>query len=788
MRHLFLIFYLLFIALPLAATPRYEDLVIQRITIVGADEGCAHLDEEQLVTRFKIRKGDLFSHPAFDADLKMLSQDYAKVEPTLEVVDGKLEITLKLFSRPKIRSIVWMGNQHIQDKVLQKELAVTLCSRFDKDAFNKAFHKVKAFYLKKGYFEAELSYDVQLDTLTNEVDITINVCEGRSGHIQSIFFEGFCPEEEEDILDLMVTKKFHLLTSWMSNEGTYNEDAVQYDQIQIVNYLQNKGYADAQVVIEVCEARWNGRINLYIRADRGPYYTLGKISFAGNSCFPDEQIENWLHLTEGDCFSPEKLREAATRVERLYGRSGYIDASVSFEPKLELECGHVYSVDFSITEGIPFRVGMIRVFGNCTTQTNVILHETLLVPGELFNTTKLELTEVRLKNIGYFTNVNVYAVRGNDDTSTDAEGNSCRYRDVYIEVEETQTGRFGAFLGYSSVESIFGGLSLTEKNFNSAGLCSLFCQDNHVSLRGGGEFLNGTIKIGQKARAYDVSWTKPYFLDTPWSVGFDFDRSSNRYISNDYDIEAMGYTLRANYTLNAFMRFGWHYRIRHTNVYLSGSAFRDEELYKASRIHGLISASGVSLSYDSTDRIEFPSRGFKSVAETEVAGIGGDHSFFGIAYLNSYYIPADEHGVLKLRADWRFLQPFGGTHFNSMPLDERLFLGGDNVMRGYKSYKVGPQFEKSKDPKGGLSMQIYSIEYRRPLFSSKRMEGFLFFDGGHLSDKTWHFGRVSLSAGFGARVRVLDSFPPVTLGLGFPINPQNRNQVKNFFISFGATF
>lgn len=42
-----------------------------------------------------------------------------------------------------------------------------------------------------------------------------------------------------------------------------------------------------------------------------------------------------------------------------------------------MNCEQVYSVDLTIEEGEKYYVGMVKVFGNCTTQTNVILHETL---------------------------------------------------------------------------------------------------------------------------------------------------------------------------------------------------------------------------------------------------------------------------------------------------------------------------------------------------------------------------------------------------------------------------
>lgn len=789
-----------------------ENLPIGQVEILGnVPEGCS-FDPKLVQSRMKMRPGELFSQTIFDNDLKTLATEYDRVEPSFEVVNESIKLTLKVWPKPMIRSIVWEGNTGLTTKDLKEELGISICTVFDKVAFNKAFHKLKAYYIKKGYFEADLNYNVQFDPLTNEVDVEICINEGRSGWISRIYFHNFCPEEESDILDFMVTKKHNPFISWITSEGLYNEDAINYDQTQIVNYLQNLGYADATVKIEIVDApHFLERIHLHITADRGEIYRIGTICFEGNQLFSDDEIRCLFLISEGDVYSPDMIRKTGERIETLYGKKGYIDASCDYETKLELDCGNTYSIHFSIEESDQFRVGMVKVFGNCTTETNVILHESLLTPGEVFNSVKLELTEARLRNIGYFSNVNVYAVRADADSCL--KGN---YRDVHIEVEEQQTGRVGTFFGYSTGESLFAGVQITEKNFNSTGLGSLFC-NNGASLRGGGEYLSLTASFGQKSQNWGLSWTKPYFMDSKWSVGFDIEKACTGYISDDYDIKSLSYRLRGNYEYDAFSRIGVHYRISNTHVNLEHgekSFFDDPELWHASRIHGLISAVGVSYGYDSTDRFELPTTGLRSTFECEFAGIGGDHTFFSVAYLNSWYRSLCENGVLKLRADARFLQPLWKTHFNDIPLDERLYLSGDNVMRGYRQYKLGPTFRGSHDPKGGLSLQILSAEYNHTL--TKCVNGFLFLDGGSLSEHQWRFERMYWSCGLGARVRILDSFPPVTLGIGFPFNPKThyncshpkkikegeeknaaflqechrrkRHQVKNFFISFGGSF
>lgn len=773
---------------------QYENLMIEKVEVViqGPSE---NFDERVVLNRIKTRSGHLFSQMDFDNDLKTLSQDYDRLEPIFNVIDSKMYITLKIWPKPTIRSITWNGNERVQTKRLQEELKIPCFSVFDRRIFNQAFHKLKAYYVKKGFFEAELNYKVELDSDTNEVDIEVCVVEGRAGRIKDIVFVNFSACEQEDLCEQMVTKKYNFFMSWLNNEGTYNEEAIQHDQFNILNYLHNQGYADATVDIKVEEAKQDNRIIIYITACKGSVYHVGNISIDGYCLFTKEQIEDQFTFCAGGVYSPEKLRDTVDNITNLYGRRGYIDATVDHEPSLS-DCEDcVYNLKFSIEEGDQFRVGLIKVFGNCQTQTKVILHETLVIPGEVFNVEKLKKTEERLTNVGYFSHVNVYAVKSDGPC-----GLGENYRDVHIEVEETSTGNFGAFFGFSTNESIFGGINVTEKNFNYKGL-GCFWKEGYKALRGGGEYVNATATLGAKSRSYVFSWTKPFFNDTKWTVGFDLENSCNRYIAKDYDIKTYGGTVNALYQMNQFMRLGWHYRLKHTDIETEGN-LEYKEAYKRivkhehgasleeeSKNDGMVSATGLTWTYDSTDHPSKPTCGFKSRFELEIAGLGGNYRFFGTAYTNSYYYPLDKKSVLKVRADFRFICPFGGTRAKTMPLDERLFLGGDNMIRGYRPYKLGPHFIEG-DPRGGMSMQIYSIEASRRLM--KNLEGFIFCDGGHLSFAKFDFGlkksRISTSVGLGIRFKILESMPPLTMGYGFPLNPKNRGEVKNFFISVGGRF
>jgi outer membrane protein insertion porin family len=190
--------------------------------------------------------------------------------------------------------------------------------------------------------------------------------------------------------------------------------------------------------------------------------------------------------------------------------------------------------------------------------------------------------------------------------------------------------------------------------------------------------------------------------------------------------------------------------------------------------------------YDSTNHPVLPKKGARSTLEGEYAGIGGDHHFFVLGYLNSMYFSPDGVGVFKIRADAQAIQTVLGTKPSSLPLDERLYLGGENTMRGYRFNMVGPHFgDTHHTPRGGMSSLLFSGEYERPLY--KKFNGFLFTDAGNVWWKEFHYGNLKYSYGFGFRFYISDT-TPITFGFGFPLTHSSKRDVQRFFFSIGVGF
>jgi outer membrane protein insertion porin family len=764
-----------------AVTGSPEALPIKSFSfeIVGEPAG----SEETVLSTLQTKEHERFSQTAFDKDLKQIAKEFDRVEPTVTIVDGEVTISLKAWKKPIIHQIVWNGNKAIEKDKLEKELSIAASTVYDRQGFSKAIQKLRQYYVKKGFFESEIDYKIVPRSEPNSIDIEISIQEGRAGYIEEIRFQGCSEKESDELCDTLMTKEYCLWLSWLNNQGTFYKDVFRQDEMTILKFFQQKGFLDAKVTTSIAPAKDRAdRIIIEINIDKGRIYHLGDATCSGNILFTQEFLLKKAGITSSQVYSPDGMRDAAKAMYDLYGSKGYIDASIVPQPKIR-ENELVYDVDFHVEEGKCFRVGMIEIVGNTITEPRVILHETLLVPGAVFDTNLLAKTEERLKNIGYFKTVNVYAVK-----SSRLDGGDAAFRDVHIEVEEIPTtARFMAFAGWNSDEGISGGFGVSEANFRLLGLPKIF-SEGYRALRGGGEFASANVTIGTKQLSYKASWTKPYFLDTKWVVGVDLEKIRNSYASSDYTIKSDQAVLSGKYELNPFLRFGTHYRIKDSDIDLKHIQHtrRNRQLIRESKNGGTISAVGVALYYDSTNHPVLPKEGIRSELSAEYAGIGGDHHFLKLAYLNSCFFSPNGTGVLKFRGDVQALKTVLQTRSRQLPLDERLYLGGDATMRGFRYNTVGPKFhDHERTPRGGMTSALFSAEYEQPLW--KRLNGFVFTDVGNVWWQEFAMGRLQTTAGFGLRFYISDT-TPLTFGMGYPIHPQHKKDVRHFFFSIGVGF
>lgn len=197
----------------------------------------------------------------------------------------------------------------------------------------------------------------------------------------------------------------------------------------------------------------------------------------------------------------------------------------------------------------------------------------------------------------------------------------------------------------------------------------------------------------------------------------------------------------------------------------------------------LIGAIPLSLTYDGSDDLLNPTRGFRLGGRVSPE-LSFQNSTFGYARAQidgSVYQPVSERVVLAARA--RFGTILGSTVDRIAP-SRRFYAGGGASVRGYGYQAIGPRYGPNDDPVGGKSLAEFSLE-SRIRFGNFGIVPFV--DAGNISTSfVPRFRDLQIGAGIGARY--YSSFGPIRIDVGTPVNPQPGDPKLAVYVSLGQAF
>ena len=191
--------------------------------------------------------------------------------------------------------------------------------------------KIRAFYEKEGYLQAEVDMAVGEET-GGSVPLVVTVREGMEGFIRRIRFEGNRSIGEKTLLRQMTTRKrgtFHRITG----SGKYDEEEWRQDLNAVIGYYQSQGYVRMKVA--GVDNQWDadGGITKVVRVDEGPRFLLREIRFEGNDHFLRQELLSLMRNKEGrfvDYIGLERDQEA---IAAKYRNAGFLDAEVEGEAR-----------------------------------------------------------------------------------------------------------------------------------------------------------------------------------------------------------------------------------------------------------------------------------------------------------------------------------------------------------------------------------------------------------------------------------------------------------------------
>jgi outer membrane protein insertion porin family len=282
-----------------------------------------------------------------------------------------------------------------------------------------------------------------------------------------------------------------------------------------------------------------------------------------------------------------------------------------------------------------------------------------------------------------------------------------------------------------------------------------------------------------------LSFEEPWFYQRRLAVGFSLYRNEASYISQFYNELRYGGEIYMRKRIFELVQGKLYYGYQIADI--NGISEAADPKIKAMAGTYEISKIGFGMERDTRDNYAMPTRGSRLALINEVAGLGGNVSYYRLEAQAAKWWPTFDafKQVASLAGRAGTLVPLDSK---GIPIFEQYELGGPNNLRGYKFNKVSP-LDVYGNNIGGLSMAWFSAEYSAQVLDIIPLRLAVFYDGGFVNVNDFSFSPSPYwsDAGFGVRVMVMGS--PLRIDLAWPIYvPPGGSPGMNFNLSFGVVF
>jgi outer membrane protein insertion porin family len=519
-----------------------------------------------------------------------------------------------------------------------------------------------------------------------------------------------------------------------------DQEKLDTDRLAIESYYQDRGYVNAKVLAMEKQRVDDKKVNLLVKISEGEVFTVTNVDMSGVKSFNAGDLIPAFNLENGKIYSGKNLKEDIQVIKSYYGSRGYADVKVT--PQIKNTGAGQISVTYAVEEGGIFKVNEVRFTGNTDTKDEVMRRELAIIPGETFNSTTVDLSERRLKGLGYFKDVNILP----SDSGTPG------FKDISINVAEQQTGQLNFGAGFSSIDNLVGFVDLRQSNFDIGSWPPV----------GAGQRFNMNLKIGTKRKDVTVGWYEPWLMGNPLGFGVEAFYNQKTYLSDVYDQTNMG----ADIYFRKRLAEGQDLRLQllSENVTIDGIDAKASPEIKKEAGDYFHNELTLTFNHDTRDDVTTPRKGFKFQADLSEAFGDVQDTGLSLTFAKPIHLPLDM--IFTVNGAYETVDG------SNVPIFERTFLGGANNLRGFKYRDVGPK-DATGEPLGGGSSWFLTTELTFPVIEHVR--GAVFVDVGAVDKGSFSFGGgVNSDYGIGLRLD-LPIFGPLKLDLGIPLQGDKFN-------------
>jgi outer membrane protein insertion porin family len=605
--------------------------------------------------------------------------------------------------------------------------------------------QMEAYAINMGYPFARVRW--QYEVKDGTLHATFDLNEGSRVELGEIQFSGNTRYTSEELTPFLFPST-HTKTQ---GNPAFVDGTVNGVPGSIASLYRGLGHKDVKVDAPVLE--WNQDktvVNVSIQIHEGTCYMIRALHWNGNESIPDSEIETaTLRLNETPYF-PRRRFEFGKAIEGYFADHGFPDAQVEVEETFHEDSGDV-ELAATIKEGLRSFYSRIRVSGNSRTNSSFIVNRLELEAGMQ---TSQHLQEVSFRNLfrtGLFKSVNVQLA--------DPDVNVPGQRELQVNVSENLNREFTIEPGYGSYEQFR--LKLGWRNKSIFGTGRILRVENLVSMKSFGAL---------------IGITDPWLLES--NIELDAPLFYRRRQEPSFNREETGLAFQFRYPFNRRTSLLWGYRITVSQVSSESAALPSDIFVGQTTLASVF----VGPRYDSRNDYFNPTKGAKHGIQLEYGGseLGSDIEFVGANLNVAQYFPidADANHIIALGMRTSVIKPIGDT--DSIPLQLRLFNGGEDTARGFSESQLGP-VDALGQPIGGETSTVFNAELRQNISSS--FWSALFFDWGNVGREVKNYGD-DFRPSYGVGIRLL--IPVGALRLDFGYNPTQRTGEDEYLIHFSV--
>ncbi len=740
-----------------------------------AVEGLRNISKRTVTKAGSAKKGVLYERYSVSEDINEISAlgNFDKVEVDISRIKGTKKdkqffqpypchrLTYIVTEKPIFDRLTYQGRKHLGKGAITQAMTLKLKDPFNQAKLDADLARIQAKYAEKGYVSTQIKYELTPVAKENTVEVKLIIDEGPRTRVEAVNITG---------LHEIPLKK--LLRKASNKAGkVYKPQNLQRDYVKMMLYGRNQGYA--QFMMTEPKLAYNADkslVSISYDATEGPKVDFGTTSFEGSTVFSDAELKEKVYYRTGKLYNQKDFEDTVSAIQEAYADKGYLQARV--QPQYNVQNG-LLNISFDISEGGIFYIDNVDVSGYGKTKKYVFTRELSIHSGDLYDAAKIRRSQTKIMNLGFINDVQV-------DLQPTADPQKV---DLGFNVVEGRPGMFQAGLAMSSMDGLYGEVSVNHLNFLN--------RAQRLSLR---------TMFGKEILDYTVSWYTPWIYEKPTSLGVDAfnTRRYRSFVTENqaYTEKRIGGRVKVGPRFNDdIYQLSFGYSFENVDIYdidpqyLYADGKKPGEYLEKGKTN--ISTFSADVAVDTRDNMWDPTRGWRNSMGVALAGgpIGGDldlwyfnaRSIFNHTVLN---IGGNYPIVFVLSNKFGSVQPYGRTKY--VPPYEKFFLGGADTIRGYeRAGEIGPAY-------GGDMYYVMNAELRFPIAREGRrnMAQFaFFFDMGNSWD---HFDDIDFSmgpnenqfkAGVGVGLRFTTPALPIRIDWGYGLNHDKGQDKSHFYFN-----